>query len=165
MELLYANTTPENRQMAEIAQFQWKNNLGVPVEIKNVEWKVFLKQLDDDPPQIFRLQWYVDYPDPDSFLGVFIQDSGNNHTLWTSPKYDSYVKDAAVELDPAKRFELYTQAQKLLVEDFAAIMPLYVIPKNYLVQPNVTGFELNELNLAILDNIRVGAPGTALSRK
>lgn len=154
VELLYANTTPENRQMAEIAQFQWKKHLGVKVELKNVEWKVFLKQLDDDPPQIFRLQWYVDYPDPDSFLGVFISESGNNHTQWTSKQYDAWVKQAAVVLDPTARLALYNQAQKLLLEEAAAILPLYVIPKSYLLKPDVEGFMLDELNIARLDNVR-----------
>lgn len=154
VELLYANTTPENRQMAEIAQFQWRQNLGVPVEIRNVEWKVFLKQLDDDPPQIFRLQWYVDYPDPDSFLGVFISDSGNGHIRWRNPLYDQWVREAAVTLDPRQRFELYNKAQKELLESDAGIMPLYVIPKSYLLKTNVSGFELNDLNIAILDQIQ-----------
>lgn len=155
VELLYASTTPENRQMAEIAQYQWRKNLGVEVEIKNVEWKVFLKQLQQDPPHIFRLQWYVDYPDPDSFLGVFISDSGNGHIQWSSPRYDQWVKAAAIEQDPARRKALYNQAQKLLLEEVAGIMPLYVIPKSYLVKPHIKGFHLNELNLAILDDVQV----------
>ncbi len=153
VEMLYANTSPEVRQMAEIAQYQWQENLGVQVDLKTVEWKVFLKELDDDPPPIFRLQWYVDYPDPDSFMTVFISESGNNFTRWTSKTYDRLVREAATAQTLSERQALYDQAQRLLLEEAAAIMPLYVIPKSYLLKPDVLGFELNELNLPILDNV------------
>ncbi len=153
VELWYANTTPENQEVAEIAQFQWEHNLGVHVDLKNVEWKVYLKQLDNDPPQIFRLQWYVDYPDPDSFMEVFVSESGNGHIQWKSNSYDDLVHSAAIELNPKKRFALYNQAQKLLLEKEAGIMPLYVIPKSYLVKPNVAGFRLNNLDVVMLDNV------------
>lgn len=155
VELLYANTTPENRQMAEIAQFQWKQNLGVDVQIRNVEWKMFLRQLDEDPPQIFRLQWFVDYPDPDSFLGVFVSESGNNHTQWTSGQYDEWIRQAAVESNPTRRKALYDKAQRELLEHSAGIMPLYVVPKSYLLKSNISGFSLNELNVPLLDNVQV----------
>jgi len=155
VEIWYASTTPENRQMAEIAQFQWQHNLHVPVELKNVEWKVYLKQLDQDPPQIFRLQWYVDYPDPDSFMNVFISESGNNYTRWKSTQYDHWVQQAAITLNPAARKALYDKAQRLLLEDTAAITPLYVMPKSYLLKPNITGFALDSLNIVRLDQVEV----------
>jgi oligopeptide transport system substrate-binding protein len=154
VELWYANTTPENRQMSEIAQFQWQHNLHVPVELKNVEWKVYLKQLDQDPPQIFRLQWYVDYPDPDSFMNMYTSESGNNHSQWKNKRYDELVKKASIALDPDTRKALYDQAQKLLIEDDAVFMPLYVVPKSYMLKPNVGGFMLDSLNIARLDQVR-----------
>jgi len=154
VELWYASTTPENRQMAEIAQFQWQHNLHVPVELKNVEWKVYLKQLDQDPPQIFRLQWFVDYPDPDSFMNMYTSDSGNNHSQWKNKPYDELVQKAAMTRDPAARKALYDQAQKLLLQDDAVFMPLYVIPKSYLLKSNVAGFTLDALNVVRLDQVR-----------
>lgn len=155
VSFMYASTSPENRQMAEIAQFQWHQNLGIDVEITNLEWKMFLKQLAEDPPPIYRLQWYVDYPDPDSFMNVFISDSGNGHIGWKNKSYDALVSRAAVTLDPDRRLALYNQAQRLLLAQDACILPLYVIPKSYLLKPRVQGFMLNELNLPILDRVQV----------
>lgn len=155
LEMVYANTSPENRQIAEILQYQWQKHLGVDVQLTNVEWKVFLKQLDDDPPQIFRLQWYVDYPDADSFISLFHHTNGNNHTRWSDPAFDHWVEAAATELNPSRRQQLYDSAQKRLLEEGIAIVPLFAMGKSYLLSPKVEGFFLDELNVVNLERVSV----------
>ncbi len=140
---------------AEIAQYLWKKNLNVDVRLDNMEWKVLLSKLDEDPPQIFRLGWFVDYPDADSFMGVFLSDSGNNHTEWKSKTYDALVQAAVVSLKPEQRQQLYDQAQRLLLEKEAAIIPIYVAEKTYLVKPYVHGLEINALNLPNYDRLSI----------
>ncbi len=140
---------------AEIAQFLWQKNLGVKVRLENMEWKVFLSQLKQNPPHIYRLGWFVDYPDADSFMNVFISDSGNNHTGWQSPEYDRLVQEAVVTADPAKRQTLYVEAQRLLLEEAVAIVPIYASEKYFLVKPYVKGLEINGLNLINLDRLEI----------
>jgi len=140
---------------AEIAQYLWKRNLNVDVRLNNMEWKVLLSKLHEDPPEIFRMGWFVDYPDPDSYLNVFLSDSGNNYTNWKNKNYDALVNQAVVTLDPAKRKVLYDQAQKLLLEQVAAIIPIYVAEKTYLVKPYVHGLEINSLNLPNYDRLQI----------
>lgn len=136
---------------AEIAQYLWKKNLNVDIRLDNMEWKVLLSRLDEDPPQIFRLGWFVDYPDADSYMNVFLSDSGNNHTMWKSKAYDALVKQAVITLVPSKRQALYDQAQTLLLEKETAIIPVYVSEKTYLVKPYVEGLSINGLNLPNYD--------------
>ncbi|MCE3235642.1 MAG: extracellular solute-binding protein family 5 [Vampirovibrio sp.] len=140
---------------AEIAQYLWKKNLNVDVRLDNMEWKVLLSKLDEDPPQIFRLGWFVDYPDADSFMNVFLSDSGNNHTRWKSAEYDALVQKAVITLNPAERQKLYDQAQRLLLEKTTAIIPIYVAEKTYLVKPYVHGLEINSLNLPNYDHLSI----------
>jgi oligopeptide transport system substrate-binding protein len=140
---------------AEIAQYLWKKNLNVDVRLDNMEWKVLLSKLNEDPPQIFRLGWFVDYPDADSYMNVFLSDSGNNHTQWKSPVYDRLVQTAVVTLDPKARQMLYDQAQRLLLEKETAIIPIYAAEKSYLVKPYVHGLEINALNLPNYDRLRI----------
>ncbi|MEZ4574886.1 MAG: peptide ABC transporter substrate-binding protein [Vampirovibrionales bacterium] len=157
VEFLYANTTPENRQLSEILQYQWQKNLNVTVDLHSVEWKVYLRQLKEDPPHVYRLRWFVDYPDPDSFMGLFHSNNGNNFTRWHNPQYDTWVSQAATELDPARRQALYNQAQHKLLVDDTAIGPLFVMSKSYLIKPTVQGFSLDELNVVDLSNVRLNA--------
>jgi oligopeptide transport system substrate-binding protein len=44
---------------------------------------------------------------------------------WSNPEYDSLLDQAARELDPEIRKDLYKQAEKILVEADAVIMPLF----------------------------------------
>ncbi|HET6371230.1 MAG TPA: peptide ABC transporter substrate-binding protein, partial [Nitrospiria bacterium] len=96
------NTDPTNLLIAENVQAQWKRNLGVTVGLDNMEWKVYLKLLKDDTPQVFRLGWGADYPDPDNFLALFTTRSGNNNTHWGNPRYDTLIAEAAGQPDPGR---------------------------------------------------------------
>ena len=123
---LMVNEVEAHIKIAEAIQQMWKENLGVDVNLVTQEWKVYLDTLDTDAPQVWRLGWCYDYPDADNFAkGVFRSDSGNNHTNWANPQYDELVDQAALETDEAKRHDLYVQSEKILVEEDAAIMPVY----------------------------------------
>ncbi len=140
---------------AEIAQYLWKKVLNVDVRLQNMEWKVFLSNLKNNPPDIYRLNWYADYPDADTFMSLFISANGNNHTRWKSPQYDQWVSDAVGEPVLEKRQKLYNDAQRLLLEEDTAILPIYIGEKSYLVRPQFEGYRLTELNLLFLDELRL----------
>jgi oligopeptide transport system substrate-binding protein len=149
------------RKEAEIAQFLWKKNLNVPVRLRSLDWKVFLSQLKNDPPALFRLNWYADYPDADSFMGLFLSTNGNNYTGWKSADYDALVTQAAVTLDPRERQRLYDRAQALLLQEQTVVLPSFISEKLYLVKPHVHGVTVNGLNLLQLDHLAVDPPRTA----
>lgn len=148
-------TSYDLQKEVEIAQYLWKKNLGIDVRLENMEWKVFLSRLDEDPPAIFRLGWFVDYPDADSYMNVFLSDSGNNHTRWTSPEYDRLVQQAVITRDPATRQKLYDQAQHILLERDTVMVPIYAAEKTWLVKPRIQNLEINALNLANFDRLRI----------
>jgi len=141
------NTLESHKMIAEFVQQQWKEHLGIDVRLRNMEWKVYLKELQHDPPHVWRLGWILDYPAPDAIMTVWLSDSGNNHTRWKSETYDQLVRAAAVEKNPDKRLELYNRAQKLLLEQDTAIMPLYSYAKNIMIRPWVRNFPMNGQDL------------------
>jgi len=123
--LMY-NTSEGHKRIAEAIQQMWKEVLGVEVKLANQEWKVYLKTLAEDPPQIWRLGWCQDYPDANNFLNeVFHSQSTMNHTKWGNPEFDRLVEEAAKETDPAKRKEMYRKAEQILVMQDAAMIPIY----------------------------------------
>jgi len=69
--------------------------------------------------------WGADYPDPDNFMNLFTSYSGNNNTKWQNPIYDKLIQKGAVTRDPAVRQKIYDKAQKILLEEDVAIMPLF----------------------------------------
>jgi oligopeptide transport system substrate-binding protein len=104
----------------------WKETLGVEVNIVSQEFKVYLQTRIEDPPQVFRAGWCEDYPDASNFAkDVFRSDSGNNDTRWGNDRFDELVDEAARVTDLGKRHDLYVEAEKILVEEDAAIAPIY----------------------------------------
>lgn len=156
IELAY-NTEEAHRMVAEFVQQEWRRNLGIDVQITNQEWKVYLKNLQYDPPHVWRLGWIMDYPDPDAIMTVFLGNSGNNHTMWKSKEYDDLVLRAQVERDPAARLALYDRAQQLLCRDDAVIIPLYSYTVNMLVKPWVRDYPRNGQDLLDLRRTRIEA--------
>ncbi len=156
---LVFNSDPTNRLIAENLQAQWKRNLGIEVALDNVEWKVYLKRLKDDTPQIFRLGWGADYPDPDNFLNLFTSTSGNNNSHWGNPRYDRLIFEAASEPDPGRRRRLYDEAQRILTEEDVPIMPLFFAAQNVLVREYVKGLSVNPMDLLYLKRVEIALKG------
>jgi oligopeptide transport system substrate-binding protein len=141
------------RKEAEIAQYLWQKHLNVTVRLENMDWKVFLNRLKTDPPHLYRLNWYVDYPDADSFMNLFLAENGNNYTRWHDAEYDQWVRQAATVSDVATRTRLYDLAQKRLLEEAVALVPIYASEKGYLLNPRFTGLTVNALNLLDLSGL------------
>lgn len=143
---LMFNTSAGHQKIAEAIQQMWKTNLGIDVKLVNQEWKVYLKTLQGkDTPQVWRLGWCMDYPDANNFIReVFgLNGSGNpaeggepvGGVNWKNDKFEEIIKQAATEMDPAKRVELYAQAEQILCYEDAAIAPIYWYTRVTLTQP------------------------------
>ncbi len=149
------NTNEDHQRIAENIQAQLKQNLGIEVELKNEEWKVYLNSLKSKTQQIFRLGWQADYPDPDNFMSVMLSYSENNHTNWKNAKYDELVNKAAGTLDRDERLRLYSEAQKILVEDDVPVVPLYSTVKHVLINPRVENYPLNVMEVFSYKGVRL----------
>ncbi len=144
--MLMYNTNEAHQKIAEAIQQMWKDNLGLDVKLANQEFKVFLKTIRDpkNTPQIYRAGWCQDYPDANNFLREVVAKGGyDNPTAggglnWEDPAYEKIVVAAAREQDPAKRVELYAQAEDVLVNQDAAIAPVYWYTRVSVTQPYVT---------------------------
>lgn len=132
-----------NRLVMENAQNQWKRTLGVDVTLQSQEWKVYLKSLHSRAPALFRMGWGADYPDPNTFMALFHCKSGNNYSGFCSAVYDEAVDHADASLDPKVRALNYGRAEKILLEEQIAIVPLFTQRNLRLVSPRVENFYLN----------------------
>jgi oligopeptide transport system substrate-binding protein len=149
------NTNENHQRIAENLQSQLKKNIGVQIEINNEEWKVYLSHLQTNPPNIYRLGWVADYPDPDSFMNLMTSSSENNYTGWKSKAYDELVAQAASELDKSKRRETYAKAQTILTEVDAPVIPIYSLVYSLLISPRVKDFPVNAMERIVLKGVSI----------
>ena len=118
------NSNSGNKQLAEVLQGMWKQNLGVEVELLNEEWKVFLETRKNKDYDIARDAWLMDFVDGMSIMEAFITSSPQNYTGYSNAKFDELMKNAAYEMDHVKRINYLHEAEKILMEDMPAA-PIY----------------------------------------
>jgi len=91
---------------------------------------VFLRALrSSEAPQLYRMAYCAEYPDETAFSWTSFTPPGARTTPgWSgsaAESFDRLVELAAAIVDPQKRAALYSEAEKILVEDQAIIMPMY----------------------------------------
>jgi oligopeptide transport system substrate-binding protein len=136
---LLLGSSENHRLTAEAIQEMWRRELGVQVRLVSQEFKSVLAQRRTGDYQILFSDWVGDYLDPNTFLGVWRSDSGNNYTGWSNPAYDSLLRSASLTTDVTARFALFQQAEKLLL-DAAPLAPLYYNSHIFLLRPAVKGW-------------------------
>lgn len=149
------NTNENHQRVAENIQAQLKKNLKINVEVKNEEWKVYLKSLRVNAPHIYRMGWLADFPDPDNFLNLMTSYSDNNHTNWGNPKYDKLIEQAVSEVDKEKRKKMYHEAQKILTEVDVPVVPVYSMVDHMLVSERVKNYPINSMSKFIFKDVEI----------
>jgi oligopeptide transport system substrate-binding protein len=114
-----------NEAIAVELQSAWRRELGINIQLARQEWKVYLNSLSSLDYGIARSSWVGDYPDPNTFLDMFITGGGNNRTGWSDPAFDGLIAQAAATTDPAARLAILRQAESLLVLEATPIRPIF----------------------------------------
>ncbi len=126
--------------MAEVLQAQWKKELGVNLTISQLEQKTWVQNQQNLNYVLSGAGWIGDFVDPVTFLDLFTSTGGNNWTGWKNPEYDELIVQAARAPDQTARFELFQQADALLLEQ-APVAPVFFGVSTYLINPAVRGWE------------------------
>ena len=145
---LMFNAEEDVKRIAENIQSQLKKNLGLEIEVRSEEWKVYLNSIrsSKSTENLYRLGWIADFSDPDDFAKLFASYSKNNHTGWKSKRYDELVEKASYETNPLLRKKLYSKIQKILTEDEVAIFPIYSKITSGLVSKRVKNFYMSPMD-------------------
>ena len=89
------------------------------------------------------LGWIADYPDPENFLDVlFHSQSNNNQSEYSNSQLDLLLERARVEQDEAARFELYHQAEEIIVDDAPWVPLWHSNGGSVLIKPFVNDYHL-----------------------
>ncbi len=151
---LHAKVAVELQQM-------WHDELSIEMELRQLEWKVYLNaqsQLDYD---VSRSSWIGDYNDANTFLDMFMSDNGNNRTGWKSPRYDALLREANSQTDVSARSKLLQEAETLLVVETVPVVPLfYYVGVSYYDTNRIQGIYPNMLDQHPLQFIRKAGRGS-----
>ena len=138
----------------EVIINMWFENLGIEVEIQQVEWATYLQDLDKRKFQAYAgLGWQADYPDPEDFLDIlFYSESDNNHCAYANPEVDRLLRKARIG-DVQDRLNLYEQIEEMIVND-APWVPLWFGSDRYLlIKPYVKGYTIPPMTVPKMRHI------------
>jgi ABC-type transport system substrate-binding protein len=116
-----------NRNVALFIQQMLKQNLNVDITIKVVESRAYRQAMFQWKIPMSLIQYNYDYPDPNNMLSMVwhFQPVGYGRHPWKNETFDQLVDKAAGEMNPARRSELYDQAQQILSKNVGAVFLYY----------------------------------------
>ncbi|MBM7644018.1 oligopeptide transport system substrate-binding protein [Scopulibacillus daqui] len=131
------NSTKYNEYIANQIE---KNLPGITVTVSKQPKGNFLNKEKSGDYQMSSNNWVPDYQDPMTFLDMWTKGNPSNREGFYDPKYDKLIKEAEnLGGQPEKRWEKLHEAEKVLLEDDAAIVPLYQAGNAILTKPYVKG--------------------------
>ncbi len=132
----------------EVILEQWRQELGIEVDIQQTEWATFLQDVNDKKYQMFSLGWIADYPDPQNFLDVLLHsESQSNHTNYANPEVDRLLEEARTERDRGRRFELYNQVEQMVLDDAPWVWTWFSGEGYALIKPEVSDYFLLQMSI------------------
>lgn len=131
-------------------------DLGIKVKLEVIQPGHLRDLMARNKANFFRGSWIADYPDAESYLAMFYSDypAPPNYTGFDNSFFDSLYDRALLENNDEKRYALYQQMDKLLIQE-APIVPLYYDEVVRFVQNEVEGLESNPINLLDLKRVRI----------
>jgi oligopeptide transport system substrate-binding protein len=135
--------------------YEWRENLGVEVKVRQLEPERYLYHLDEELDEMYFSGWIADYPHPQDFLDILFRSGvENNYGAYSNPEVDSLLDRANVEMDREVSLVLYQQAEQKLVSE-AACLPLWFGQNYVLTKSYVNGYELNAMGLPLLSRVSI----------
>jgi oligopeptide transport system substrate-binding protein len=128
----------------EAVQDMWLKNLGIRVAIDVLEARVYEEALRTGQFDIGFMTLIPDVADPLAALGRFATDAVDNYAHWSDPEFDSELAEAARQTDPALEAADLRKAETRLL-DAQPIAPLYFNARNWLMRPEVKGWQEDQI--------------------
>ncbi len=139
----YTNETVKS--IVEAMQQMWQENLGIKVNVSTEEWAVYYENIQALNYDVGAMGWGADYMHPMTFFPLRLSDGVMNNSGWGNAEYDSLVKQAQSETDPAEAMRLMRAADDVMMAEMPLI-PLYFRSSPKMMAPYVKGWYITPLN-------------------
>jgi len=131
--------------------------------IKHTDFASRNKLIEQNKIKIWKAGWVSDYPDPESYLGVFYSGyKGLNNYTWNlygfkNKKFDSLFYQSIIVKDLKTKMNLQNQCDQILVNK-AAVVPLYTEDIFIIVNIRARDIEVNSSGIIDFSKTYIKAP-------
>ena len=138
------NTSEGHKQVAELMQGMWEENLGFTIQITNEEWALFQATRTDGDYDMARGGWLTDFMDPSGMLGIFVQNNAYNDPDYDSAAFQAKIDEAQNATTAAAHFTALYEAHEIFMDDMP-VFPVYHYNDTYLVSGRLEGWSRSVL--------------------
>ncbi|HJV19570.1 MAG TPA: ABC transporter substrate-binding protein [Sediminibacterium sp.] len=148
---------------ADVASFIARQieEVGIKVQVEVVQKSLLLEQTAKSQALFFRGSWIADYPDAENYMAMFYSKNPAppNYTRYKNAGFDLLYERALRETNDSVRYDLYRKMDQIVIND-APVIPVWYDMAIHLIQPGISGFGPNALNLLELRRVQINASST-----
>lgn len=129
------------KKIAEYLQGTFKDVLGIETTVTAVTKPIRLDRTNNGEFDFVVTGWGADYNDPSSFMDLFQTGNSYNRGKYSNPAYDKLIKEAATTnaTNPEARWQNFLDAEEILINEDAAVIPVYQAAEGHLRNPKLKG--------------------------
>lgn len=144
---LTINTNSDYVDICTFIAKQWET-LGFKTEIELMDSAILRDGMRKSKVSMFRASWIADYPDAESFFSMFYSENPAppNYTRFSNTLFDKIYKKSLAEVDEQRRYDLYQQLDKILIEE-APVIFLFYDETALFANNKIENLSLNALNM------------------
>ena len=132
-------------------------NIGIDIVLDLMPTATLRQAKSSGNLEAFRASWIADYPDAENYLSLFYSENfsprGPNYTHFSEAKFDKLYEETMKISDPVDRIILYKKMDDLLMSSYPVI-PLYYDQAIRFKRKNISGLEMNSINLLNLKRVQ-----------
>ena len=141
--------------IGEFLQREWQK-IGLQVTVDISPPSTLRQAISTGKVSFFRASWIADYPDAENYLSLFYSRNfapeGPNYTHFSNKQFDRLYELASKEVDNDKRYKLYEEMDRLIIDE-APVIPLFYDKVARFTRMNVYGLGINPLNQLMLKRV------------
>ena len=127
-----------NHKLAQVLQQQWRENLGLQIQIESTDHVIFLTKTNKKDFDLCQYYWVAQYDDPMNILDRFKKKlNPKNYSSWENQEYIKLL-DASYYATGEKRDIILDQAETIIMDEMP-ITTIYHACSYQVKQPYVKG--------------------------
>jgi len=131
----------------------WRQELGARISVESMDFADSLRALENDPPQVFTINWIADYPSPYALYSLLLLPHAvSNYGGWTDETFVQLLQTASAAESESEQATAYREVDAY-VDKQVPVIPWAYPTSWWLVRPGLRG--LGNLTTGILDFGRV----------
>ncbi len=141
LELLYEDADVSKNVAAYVMDALEK--VGFTITSNCEPKKSRMEDMNNHNYDIGLTRWGPDYSDPQTYMDLFYSEKGENSGQYQSDDYDALIYKAEITdaADADKRWEDFAAAEKVLISEDVAVVPLYQAGNTALQNTKLSGID------------------------